>query len=51
MFPVENGVAPVAVIHPMINRAGILDSEFARHDRHNAKARHRCQDLYNNTIN
>jgi len=30
----ENGLAPVAPIHHVINRSGILNSQLARHDQH-----------------
>ena len=29
----EDRLAPVAAIHQVVDRAGILDSQFARHDR------------------
>ena len=29
----EDRLAPIAAIHQVVDRAGILDSQFARHDR------------------
>jgi len=39
----ENGFPPVAPIHDVVNRTGILDSQFARHDQQIAEVCQLCQ--------
>jgi hypothetical protein len=41
----ENGFAPVAPIHDVVNRTRILDSQFARQDQQFAKLCQLCRPL------
>src|SRR5437867_8664820 len=41
----ENGFAPVPAVHQVVNRPGILHSEFSRHAPSLTPTRHLCQCL------
>jgi len=39
----KDGLAPVAPVHDVVDRTGILDSQFARHDPDPGKTNNVCQ--------